>query len=414
MALIGAATLAGPSDSATPPWCVSCALRDPALAADLVANFVLFIPLGVGLQLAGFRAAAALCAAVAVSLTVELLQAHIIPGRVASVLDVGTNTMGAVVGLVAAPRWRTAVFPGAATATRLALGSLGGLIAIVAASAWALTPASARVPLTVRGVPLPDARMRAERVSHAVIDGRTVRGRDTVRLFRPGARPVRVVVAMSASRSRWRGDPSLRFVAEGERFLRLGIDDDRDEVELEVRRNGAAFRLLSPSLRLPRPVPRTESPGVERMDTLVLRAVVAPWSMSLAVQAGGAYRVQEVRLHPLAGWSLLVPNPRSRSLGQLLTALWTGALVVPVAYWSAAAAARRPRLIGAAVLVSVIAVWAIGAVVGAPWPPWTAVAALIVAGFATRHLRRAIMTRPGRATTASTTYASTSRGARRS
>lgn len=414
VALIGVATLAGSNDSVTVPWCVPCALRNPGLAADLAANVLLFIPLGVGLRLAGFRTATALSAAFVVSLTAELLQAYVIPGRAANVLDLGMNTMGGAVGAIAAPRWRTLISPGAETATWLALVSLGGLIAIVAASAWALAPASARGPLTVRGVPASNTRMRAERVLWAVVDGRAVRGRDTVRLFGPGSRPVRILVALQAPGSGWHGDRSLRLVAEGKRFLRLGIEDDRDELQLEVRRRGEAVRLLSPSLRVPRPVPRTGGAPVERLDTLVLRAVVAPWSMSLAVQAGPAHRRREARLHPLAGWSLLLPNPRSAMLGQLLTALWTAALLVPVAYWSAAAAARRPRLIGAAASVTVAAIWGVGAAVGAPQPPWSAVAVLIIAVLATWRLRQVVATRPGRATSTSGRYVPALRNSRRS
>ena len=414
VALIGAATLTGSNDGATAPWCVPCALRNPGLGADLVVNFLLFVPLGVGLRLAGFRVATAIFAALATSLTVELLQASVIPGRAASVLDVATNTMGAVLGASAAPRWRTAVSPGPTTATRLALVSLGGLIVVVAASAWALTPASARAPLTVRGVPGPDARARAGGVLRAVVDGRAVRGRDTVRLFGPGARPVRVVVALHPSPPRSQRDPSLRLVAEGKRFLRLGMDDDRDELRLEVRRRGEAAGFLSPSLRVARPVRRTERAPIQRRDTLVLSAIVASWWMKLDVQAGSAHRGLEVRLHPLAGWSLLVPDPRSASLAHLLTALWTAALIVPVAYWSAAAAARRPRLIGAAASLTVAALWAVGAAVGAPWPPWSAVAALVIAVLATRRLRQVVATHPGRATSGSGTYVPAFRDPRRS
>jgi hypothetical protein len=387
LALIGAATLAGTNENATAPWCVPCALRNPGLGADLVVNFLLFVPLGVGLRLAGFRAVTAISAALATSLAVELLQAYVIPGRAASVLDVVTNTMGAFVGAGGARRWRTAVSPGPTTGVWLALVSLAGLIVVVAASAWALTPASPQAPLTVRGVPGPDARAPGGGVLRAVVDGRTVRGRDTVRLFGPGARAIRVVVALHPSPPRSHRDRSLRLVAEGKRFLRIGMDDDRDELRLEVRRKGEAVRLISPSLRVPRPVPRPESAPAGRRDTLVLGAVVAPWSMKLDAQAGPAYRGAEVRLHPLAGWSLLVPNPRSAPLGQLLTALWTAALFVPVAYWSVAAAARRPRLIGAAASLTVAALWAVGAVVGAPWPPWPAVATLVIAVLATRRLR---------------------------
>jgi hypothetical protein len=384
--LIGVATLTGSTDRVPVPWCIPCALRQPGLAADLIANVLLFIPLGVGLRVAGLRAAAVLAAALALSLAVELVQAYIVSGRVANLLDVGTNTVGAVVGTIAAGRWRTVVLPSAKTATRLALVSAGALIAIVAASAWALTPVTAPAPVVVRGVGTRARPASVARVLSAVVDGRAIRGRDTVGMHWPQERPIRIDVALQASPSR--GDAALRFVAGGRRVLLLGIE--REELKLELRRKGAALRLLSPYVRVPYPVRQTRSDAIEELDTLVLRAVAAPWRLSLAVQAGAAHDAIDVRLHPLAGWSLLVPHPHSAWLGNLLTALWTGLLVFPVAYWSAAATSQARPMIGALLSLSVAAVLAIGAVVRAPWPPWLAVSAAFVAALAAWRLRATI------------------------
>jgi hypothetical protein len=390
-AVIGVATLTPSSEGATPPWCAACALRNQGAAANLVVNLFLFMPLGLGLRLAGLRAALVLCIALALSVSVEALQAYVIPGRVASVVDIAANTMGAVVAAIGAPRWRTVLLPNAETAARLALVSLVGLIAVVAASAWALTPATPHAPLVVRGVGARGRPAQTARVLAAAVDGRAIDSRDTVRMPGPHALPILVELALQVPRSGARGEPALRLVADGQRFLRLGIE--HDELALELRRKGEDVRLLAPSVRLPLPLHRAESATLKKLDTLVLRAVAAPWWMSVAVEAGAVRRELPIRLHPLAGWSLLASTPQSLWLGELLTALWTGMLFLPIAYWSAAVARRRGRLAISAVLsLSVTAVWAIGAAVGARSPPWSAVVALIAAVLAAWRLERRIQT----------------------
>jgi hypothetical protein len=389
LAIIGAATLTGSTDSVPTPWCLPCALRNEGLAADSILNVILFVPFGVGLRLAGVRVVAVASAALAVSLAVEVMQAYVVSGRVANVVDLAANTVGAGVAAIATPRWRKALLPSTKAAMLLALISMSGLIAIVAASAWALTPAIPRGPLIVRGVGRRAAAMRSERVLSGVVDGRTVRHRDTVRTPRTYEWPTRVDVELQASRALWRSDPALELVADGQTFLRLGID--RNELELEVRRKGEAARFLSPSVRLPRRAHQAVNGAAEGLDTLRLRAVVAPWRMSLAARTRVAHDDVEVRLHPLSGWTLLVRAPRAPWLGVLITLLWTGILFFPVAYWSAAAAVARSRLMIAVVLsVSVAALWAIGAAVGAPWPPSSAIVGAIVTVLGARRVQHMV------------------------
>jgi hypothetical protein len=221
------------------------------------------------------------------------------------------------------------------------------------------------------------------------VNGHQVHNSDTVRLLGPPAPPIAAEVALELPRPTWSSNRGLRLVAERARFLELGLE--RGEARLTVRRRGARLRLASPTLGVSRPVWGGPGPNARGADTLVLRAVVGPWRMSLAAQSVGAYDAPDVQLHPIAGWSLLASIPRSNGLGHLLTALWTGALIFPLAYWSAAAGAHRRRLtLAAAMVVALVVMWTVGSVAGAAAPPWPAAAAVIVVSLAAFRFERAL------------------------
>ncbi|HET7241044.1 MAG TPA: VanZ family protein, partial [Gemmatimonadales bacterium] len=61
---------------------------------DVFLNLLLFVPLGAGLRLAGWRWRSVVLGAALVSFTVELLQYTVVTGRDASLSDLLTNTTG--------------------------------------------------------------------------------------------------------------------------------------------------------------------------------------------------------------------------------------------------------------------------------------------------------------------------------
>lgn len=71
-------------------------------ALEFGANILLFVPLGVllGLQLPGRAAWVAVIAGAAASVAIELLQAALLPERVATPSDVVANTIGAATGVI--------------------------------------------------------------------------------------------------------------------------------------------------------------------------------------------------------------------------------------------------------------------------------------------------------------------------
>jgi VanZ family protein len=372
VALIGVATLTGSSDTTPQPWCLRCALASEGFAADLIVNVLLFVPLGVGLRLAGARAATAAAVGFLVSLFVELTQAYVVAGRVANVFDLATNTLGTALAAGVTTRWRPMILPTANGARSLSIASTCVVVLILGLTAWALKPAVPRGALVACGVGSSSVSTRAERVVTASVDGMAVRPGDTLQASGVHEGPVQLEVALQASRLPWRTEPAFMLVSDGETFVQLGIDGS--DLELEVRRRGEAARFRSPSVRVRRPVRRSNTPEVAQLDTLLLRGVADQWSMSLAVRAPTAHDSLVVRVHPIAGWSLFLNAPRSAWLSEVLTALWTAALIFPVAFWSAwTADGRLQRSMVLPPFVVVAAIWGAAALVGAPAAPLSAV-----------------------------------------
>ena len=118
-------------------WCIVCGRR---VLGDVLLNIALFIPLGFGLALLGIPRRRALAIILLATVAIELAQGLFLRGRFASLSDVVTNTAGGLTGYALAAHWRTLVFPSRHAAARLGGGLLAAWLAIIAFSAWALTP----------------------------------------------------------------------------------------------------------------------------------------------------------------------------------------------------------------------------------------------------------------------------------
>ncbi len=114
--------------AATPLDCILCGDLG---SVDFLLNILLFVPLGVGLGLAGFSWRRAVVLAGLLSAGIELLQMKFIPGRDASLGDILSNTLGGGLGALLAARWQDLVFPSPRRSRRLAL-----LYAVVLVWIW--------------------------------------------------------------------------------------------------------------------------------------------------------------------------------------------------------------------------------------------------------------------------------------
>ncbi|HJQ10605.1 MAG TPA: VanZ family protein [Gemmatimonadaceae bacterium] len=100
LAAIVVATLRPDSNPPLPShWCLICGSQG---GVDAILNVLLFIPLGVGLSLAGARARHVVLSGLLLSALIETAQLTVIAGRDATVGDIIANTCGAALGYAAA------------------------------------------------------------------------------------------------------------------------------------------------------------------------------------------------------------------------------------------------------------------------------------------------------------------------
>ena len=141
-AFIGLLTLApNPGQTAysdiTPLLCLVCG---PYGGADVLLNILLFMPLGMGLRLVGWSWARAVGVAASLSFGVEFLQYTVVSGRDASLSDLLTNTLGAMLGAGIAPHLGTLLVPDARSARRLVVVGLAAWLVVLAVSAIGMMP----------------------------------------------------------------------------------------------------------------------------------------------------------------------------------------------------------------------------------------------------------------------------------
>ncbi len=134
LVVVLAATLV-PADAPDPgafQWCLRCGTRG---TADDIANVLLFLPLAAGLVWAGAPGTRTVILGFLFSLTLELAQLRMVPGRDSTLGDVTTNTVGAALG-VAFAWW----FPIRRRSGRRALAAAAAVVAALAAGGALLRP----------------------------------------------------------------------------------------------------------------------------------------------------------------------------------------------------------------------------------------------------------------------------------
>lgn len=382
VALVLAATLFPVYDAhpEASPWCLTC---DDTWLADFLGNVVLFLPLGVGLALAGRSLRTVLLVGVSLSLGVELLQV-VVPGRTSAVRDLLSNASGALLGaylLRAAPvlatltpRHRPVAGTAALVAALTAVLGAGGLSAPtpppgVLVVDWRPDrpgrPGPYRAPLleaSVDGLPLPD--------------GDTL-PRSAFADLRAGTRRVFL-------RVRWAG-PS-----DGRRSLLAFVDpEDREHEAYEidgvdlvhvVRSRGSAIGLRAREVRL-------EGAAAPGPHADALRVSYTQRSGRVCASTGG--RTFCAAAAPVGrGWTLIQGEDLlPRGWAFLGDAMWLAALFFPAGVWLRgrllpAAAATAPALVLLPPLTGMVA--------AGPWEIAAALLGLTLGGFAQPLLARVV------------------------
>jgi len=364
-------------------FCVACGALG---GVDAVLNILLFAPLGLGLGLMAAPARRSIAAMFALTVSIELLQLYVIPGRNASIGDVLTNTLGGALGFVLGRSAFRIVAPDRGGARRLLVAWTIAWLAMQSTVAFAFSPRMPEGPYFGQVTAFPDdvvkfpGEMLAVRIdSDAVVDGPlggTERMRDGLSRGRAAAFARAVV-----------GDAPRKRAA----MFRVAATRDRGVLSLEQSRNDLVFavRTGADQLRL-RPFEFRFHAGLRRGDTVQIRAAysVAKTRIEVASADGDRARVFTPRLSK--GWRLVTPFQTTITddgADIALSMLFLAACVLPLGYWArGTVAARRRTVLPAALLalalagLGLLAVPAVfGMAVAAPWE-WAAAVAGVAAG----------------------------------
>ncbi|HKU61156.1 MAG TPA: VanZ family protein [Gemmatimonadales bacterium] len=368
------------ASAATPLLCLVCGNKG---GVDVVLNLLLFAPFGAGLRLAGWRWRSVVAAAALVSFTVEFLQYTVVTGRDASLSDLVTNTTGAAVAAALAARWRAFVLPSPRVAAVLFAGWSLLWIAILSATVWLQGPRSLRGPIRSGWPDMASSdRGYRGRVLEARVDGMIMPRQETP----PDRAALRRSLDRGAATIEVRAisgppTPDLVFLyylqVHHTPLLALG-QYGRDAV-LVVPSRAQRLRIWSPTLQLRDAFPPDSGVPVR------LRGAIRDGRLTMSVAWSGNVRQDGMDLRPTQGW-LAVP-PMKFVLGRsvrLLTALWIGALVLPLGWWAAFLPRRGTAL---SLLAAVVAagLLVLPALTGSPpshWTEWTAAVAAAVLGWA--------------------------------
>ena len=394
--LIGLATLTAGDPLLLEPTGITCLVCGKRGGVDVLLNVLLFIPLGVGLALAGASVRRAALGGLALSLIVESVQYAVLAGRAPSLSDLLTNTAGTAVGALLTWRWRDWLLPDRAAAIRLAAAAWALWAGTLALGAWGLSRPP--VPTDAHLMELPP-RSGQYRTHEGRVLATTLGGRATGAVT-PSALSTLLADSATASATVHAMLPPgmqrpIVFAFDGRWEAILVLAQRHRDLVFTVGTRATAARLRNASYTLDDAFPSAAlvGPGEDpaRGPLVQLSATATRTHVVLAAESGGERRVRTVVLSPHLAWTFVAPfGVVYDRWGPFVTLLWVTVLVLPIAYWSRRTAPHGPTRVGAprtAALLAVILVtmggasWLAG-LAPMPWWEWLGAAAGATLGWA--------------------------------
>lgn len=312
-------------------WCLVCGSQG---GVDAVLNVLLFVPLGIGLALAGVRARDTALAVFALSGLIELAQLLVITGRDATIGDVVTNTFGGALGFTIGRFLFWLLSPDPGTAIKLALGwaVFWLVVQTISAVGFRVAPPSGdyygQIARRLGHFEQFEGRVLATSIGRLGISDSRLANSKSVALALKGGAIVSVTVVPQRGRSGVA--PILRIVDTSGKEVLLVAQRDEDAV-FAISTIAAKLRLRPPVFAL-RDALRTPS-GYTPIDTT---AVTARFLDSAVVLQSSTRSALHVRLGASLGWVLFLPVQAllDGSFTQsLISAGWVAFLFVPIGYW---------------------------------------------------------------------------------
>ncbi len=342
MALIVAATLlpfGGMAAERIPPaWCVRCG---SLWLTDVISNVAMFVPFGVALALRRWTVWRVVLVSLLFTVGVEALQSiGVPPGRSPALADVMSNTVGGVLGALLVLAWRWQRLASRVHLSVLALAWSAVVCAVVAWSAFMLTPVTSGEPTRSYSASVSPSAF-GHVPGHGWYEGIT----DSAfvgasRINRGWSGPIIQQIAFEqfplAAGVTVRGtDPlygqiPLLFVhLPGDSSAWLQLAKDGNDVELTVLRRASRWGLTMPSVRVTQAF---EGRTVTDARPLVVTADVTTSVMRL--RTTGAFAGDDsLAFTPLLGWTLIQPLVGTYSpFAWVISAWWLLALTFPLGW----------------------------------------------------------------------------------
>jgi hypothetical protein len=359
--LVAIATLVpssrGTGGGGTRFWCLACG--DYALA-DAAANVALFLPLGWALGCARVRPLIGLAALVTTTVTIELLQYTVVPGRDASLSDILTNSVGGTIGIVL-PRLhrylaaskgralRAAILYGVLLVAGLGVGEGAQAVLLPRRVRWAEGSTQGYVPFT--------GSLKALQVDGAPVLTRkwlNIPPRDTVEITldllsaRPDTGLAQLIVGWMPS-----GDGWIWFEQQ-ERDLRVHIASASDRSRL--RGHSTWLSAIMPAIA---------------GEPVTLRLVVRPFAYRIAVETKAGNLVRHEEVTPGQGWRLFTPFEHGgEPWASLLTGGWMAVLLGPLAYLTSVRSRATAVVAAVGAGVSLVLLPIVSGCAWLPLPGW--------------------------------------------
>lgn len=307
---------------------VSCFLVcGDRMGADILANILLFLPLGIGLGLLRLQPHAVFLVGLIVSGSIELAQIDLVSGRDANPVDVIANCLGTVLGGMVGSRWRLWMRPPPLKAGRLLAVWGAGMVVIAAVVGplFSAVPGDGRYEVrwtrgTQRYAAYPGAVLAASIGDHSIYADVVTPLSAATALARGVPLEVRVQVRRAPSDmahllSLSRGEADLLF---------LGFYQE----DLVLRYSAAAgyLSLEQPSIRL-------ENVHTELMAGDTLTVIIRRDRVGYCLRA----RSSEVCSRPSAAdaWLLLQNAAQfSNWVRTRVSIAWVMLMMVPIGLWS--------------------------------------------------------------------------------
>jgi hypothetical protein len=350
-------------------WCLVCGSFG---GVDSILNILLFVPLGVGLALRGFKGTRAVIGMCALSVLIETAQWLVIPGRYSTIGDVLTNSLGGALGYVITRYASVFLRPSTRFAVALTIGWSVLWLAIQTASAFGFSPMIPRSEYYGEISPcLGNYEQFHGRVLRAAVGDIQVpdtRFRDSqrVRQLLLGSAITSVTIIPSGSEQPIA--PIVRIADAGEREILL-LGQAGSGLVFGMRTGASVLRLRPPLFAVADILPSAAggSSGLAT-DTITVRARYSAREVVVKTLSRTSHD-RRIAITASLGWTMLLPFQwfiAGTNSEFAASAIWIACLLLPIGYWGGrivqfrrTRAAMRARLIG---LLSTLALLYVGLV----------------------------------------------------